>query len=301
MSQPPTFLDLSFPTQVDGVTGENYDIIRTEDVYEILSNHDGSTTVGFIQNLYPTAVMVRFTYDAGSVAPFCQSPVLLSVNIGISPDTSTFGTLMYTLTDIDGAVINDETLTIPSGYYMSFQSPSVCNSDPLLRLHSITPVDWIPFDFTPADFTTPFSFSSPLSDVPCLLSGSMILTPSGEIPIDDLQIGDLVTTHDQRSVPITKISQSIILKSDSKNAPYRIPKNSIVYPDIPSRDVLISPRHAFYDVSKHEWTLPVWKKGIQQELVGEKVHYFHIGLPDYEKDKLVSSNLTVDSWEDNGL
>ena len=276
MSSPNFVNALSYPPTFFGV-GPTYDTYnRTISSYNISSNYESVTKTGCVQNIYGIPIRVSFNYNAGGLDFYCDSPAILYVQVGISPNNTSFGTMIYNVSGIDAASISNGSVTIPAGYYITFQS-STCNSQPQFTFLSIS-----------------------AADVPCLLSGSMILTPSGEIPIDDLQIGDLVTTHDQRSVPITKISQSIILKSDSKNAPYCIPKNSIAYPDIPSRDVLISPRHAFYDVSKHEWTLPVWKKGIQQELVGEKVHYFHIGLPDYEKDKLVSSNLTVDSWEDNG-
>ncbi|WP_264802001.1 Hint domain-containing protein, partial [Acetobacter nitrogenifigens] len=33
----------------------------------------------------------------------------------------------------------------------------------------------------------------------CFLPGSMIRTPSGDVPVEDVRIGDIVTTFDWRS------------------------------------------------------------------------------------------------------
>ena len=37
---------------------------------------------------------------------------------------------------------------------------------------------------------------SPVGDIPCFLDGTLIETPNGEVPIESLQAGDLVTTRD---------------------------------------------------------------------------------------------------------
>lgn len=130
--------------------------------------------------------------------------------------------------------------------------------------------------------------------LPCLVAGIKILTPSGYIPVEELHPGDLIITPDGQQIPIVDVFQSEVIGTKD-NIPYRIPAHYFEQ-DRPNEDIVLSPAHAvFYK----EWVLPVWLDNLQREenLIGEKFTYYHIELPDYKKDKLVSHNLPIDSFD----
>ena len=146
------------------------------------------------------------------------------------------------------------------------------------------------FDSLPA-------FSS--GPVPCLCRGMKILTPSGDIPVESLNEGDLILVppFHHRAVEIQKVFSSTFLGTQD-NVPYRIPAH-FFEENIPSEDIVLSPHHAVFYNGK--WNLPIWISGLHREdhLIGKTFEYYHFGVPEYYSDKLWCHNLPVDSWEDS--
>lgn len=134
-----------------------------------------------------------------------------------------------------------------------------------------------------------------LIQIPCLTGDCEILTPSGYIRMDQLKKDQLITTPDCRNIPILGIFSSEVIVTQ-ENAPYRIPVDFIDR-DVPNQDITLSPHHAY--MKNGEWTLPVWTKDLHQEIemIGQSLTYYHIRLENYFLDKLVCSNLIVDSWD----
>lgn len=83
-------------------------------------------------------------------------------------------------------------------------------------------------------------------DIICFAGGTMILTPSGERPIEDLQAGDELLTFDGRRTTVrwrstTRCSaEELALKPNLR--PIRIAAGSIA-PDVPNRDLYLSRQH----------------------------------------------------------
>ena len=73
---------------------------------------------------------------------------------------------------------------------------------------------------------------------PCFALGTAVLTPSGQKPIENLSIGDLVQTMDNGAQPIRWIGQSTVDATD-RMAPVVIPKGVISN----ERDLIVSPQH----------------------------------------------------------
>jgi len=140
-----------------------------------------------------------------------------------------------------------------------------------------------------------------IADVPCLCRGMLLLTPSGPRPVEDLQPGDLITTPDDaRHVPIVRVFHTDVPSSDVTR-PYRIPKD-FCGKDYPIMDILLSPHHAFFDFRDQQWKEPCETPGLHQESekdVASTIDYYHIELPNHEKDKLICQNLGVDSYLEN--
>lgn len=120
----------------------------------------------------------------------------------------------------------------------------------------------------------------------CLCENTEVLTPSGYKLIQELQINDLVTTSDGRSVQIKKIHKSIKYGKYYENYyPVIIPANSIAE-NYPEKDCRMSQYHAikFND----NWILPFKNLGVfKKDKSEEVVNYYHIQLENYETDHLV--------------
>lgn len=88
------------------------------------------------------------------------------------------------------------------------------------------------------------SFTSENTGVVCFTSGTAILTPRGEVLIDDLEVGDLVVTMDNGPQAIRWIGRREIgtnaLSADPKLRPVLIPKGVMGA----ERDLLVSRQHA---------------------------------------------------------
>ena len=81
----------------------------------------------------------------------------------------------------------------------------------------------------------------------CFMAGTRILTPDGEIAIEDLREGNLVKATDGRSVPVRWIGrQSVALPfADQLRLPIRV-KAGAFGDNVPCRDLLLSPDHALF-------------------------------------------------------
>ncbi len=83
----------------------------------------------------------------------------------------------------------------------------------------------------------------------CYAPGTRIATRTGEVAVEDLQIGDLVTTASGESKPVKWIgrrSYSADTVAEFSNLrPVLIRKNALA-PGLPQRDLMVSPMHALY-------------------------------------------------------
>ena len=84
------------------------------------------------------------------------------------------------------------------------------------------------------------STQMPVGDLgpPCFTAGTMIKTPCGEIPVEDLQIGDLVSTKDHGARPIRWIGQRRVV-GQGDFAPILFKAGAIGN----RRDLRLSPQH----------------------------------------------------------
>mgnify|MGYP006300164537 FL=1 len=82
--------------------------------------------------------------------------------------------------------------------------------------------------------------------IPCFVPGCMIDTPAGPRPVEELQLGDPVTTLDDGAQPIRWIGRVTLgaarLRADASLRPVRLRKDALG-PGRPARDMLLSPQH----------------------------------------------------------
>jgi Hint domain len=90
--------------------------------------------------------------------------------------------------------------------------------------------------------------TGPGSQAPvCFMSGTRILTSTGEVNVEDLKSGDLVLTTEGRAVPVRWMGRQTVLRAfaDERNLPVRL-KASALDDNVPSRDLLVSQQHALF-------------------------------------------------------
>jgi hypothetical protein len=140
------------------------------------------------------------------------------------------------------------------------------------------------------------------SQIECITKGSMILTPSGYIPIEQLGAGDKVVTGDGRIARIQSMKQIVIVEANAKNAPYVIEKDALGTGFPPNR-IEVSPRHAV-QLPSGLWEIPREaakdNKLVYQNkaAIGNRVVYYHFALPNYATDTTVVNGQITETLND---
>jgi hypothetical protein len=131
--------------------------------------------------------------------------------------------------------------------------------------------------------------------VACFAPGTRVLTTAGYKAVEALSTGDKLVSSDGRALPFTLFKGAVI--TTEKSAPFIIKKNA--FGTVPTADVRLSPIHTF-QTRKGVWQTPrvaaQTNDKVVQESVGEEVTYYHIELPNYFTDNIVSEGLVVESF-----
>jgi hypothetical protein len=131
--------------------------------------------------------------------------------------------------------------------------------------------------------------------VACFAPGTRVLTAAGYKAVEALSAGDKIVSADGRALPFTLFKGAVI--TTEKSAPFLIKKNA--FGAVPTADVRLSPIHTF-QTRKGVWQTPrvaaKTNDKVVQESVGEEVTYYHIELPNYFTDNIISEGLVVESF-----
>jgi len=165
------------------------------------------------------------------------------------------------------------------------------------------PSELINFRFTSTkSTTTAFTKTFTITDaIECFMPGTMILTPSGEVAVETLKIGDLVMTHDGRSEPVRWMGRhtvSTVFADKLKTLPVRI-KAGALDDNVPSRDLLVSPGHAILvDGALVQAAALINGSSIIQETdVPQVFTYHHVELAGHSL--IVAENTPAETFVDN--
>jgi hypothetical protein len=119
----------------------------------------------------------------------------------------------------------------------------------------------------------------------CFLPGTLILTPTGEIPVEDLRVGDSVTTLDGKSRPIRWIGHGRLLAPAGRRSPATpvLIRRSALADNVPHRDLYVTKGHALY---LNGVLIPaeflVNHRSILWDDRGQEVRFYHIELDGHE-------------------
>ncbi len=122
--------------------------------------------------------------------------------------------------------------------------------------------------------------------ISCYLRGTMIQTPSGQRPVETLQIGDLVATLDGSAQPVKWIGHRTYEAEFGGDAAFVRPvlfRAGSLGPNLPARDLRVSPQHAMLvDGVLVPAAALVNDVTILRDTVTSDVEYFHIELANHE-------------------
>ncbi|MFN3292626.1 MAG: Hint domain-containing protein, partial [Gemmobacter sp.] len=82
--------------------------------------------------------------------------------------------------------------------------------------------------------------------VPCFTPGTLIATPRGEVPVEDLKVGDRVITRDNGIQDIRWVGRRDMTAGDFAVAPHLRPvlvRKGALGNGLPERDMMVSPNH----------------------------------------------------------
>ncbi|HXE49403.1 MAG TPA: Hint domain-containing protein, partial [Ramlibacter sp.] len=138
----------------------------------------------------------------------------------------------------------------------------------------------------------------------CFLKGTRLQTPGGEVAVEDLQIGDLVSTSSGDAQAIkwigrrSYVTRFLAAASRRNVIPVRIARGALEE-DVPHRDLFVSPEHA---MCLHGALIParhlVNGRSIAYCDSIDTIEYYHIELPRHEV--LIAEGAVTESWLDCG-
>ena len=171
-------------------------------------------------------------------------------SIGGDADTITDFNTGNTGTLLDGDSTNNDFIDL-SNYYDTLWELHADQADDGILNQSNDGVDGVDYSdnnqfgtgsltFTGATADNSF-FTTENTGVTCYLAGTRILTPTGEVNIEHLRAGDLVTTSDHGAQTIRWIGVSEV-NATPAIAPVHIAKGALGA-GLPRRDLFVSPQH----------------------------------------------------------
>ena len=135
---------------------------------------------------------------------------------------------------------------------------------------------------------------------PCYLAGTLITTEQGEVPVEELAIGDRVLTLDGSFKPIkwigTRSYTGLFAATNVRAYPVLI-RAGALGDDLPRRDLYVSADHALY---LHDVLIPAGSliNGASIKVAEgiEPIHYFHIELAAH--DVIFAEGVAAESFVD---
>jgi hypothetical protein len=147
--------------------------------------------------------------------------------------------------------------------------------------------------------TTDHSFTT--DSTVCFMPGTRILTPAGEVAVEALKRGDLVTTADGQSKPIRWVGRQTVSRlfaDPLRVLPIRITQGALG-DNMPSRDLLVSPDHALLvdGALIQAGALVNGTSIVRETKVPERFTYYHVELADHSL--ILADNTPAETFIDN--
>jgi Hint domain len=134
----------------------------------------------------------------------------------------------------------------------------------------------------------------------CFMADTLIQTPDGKTPVQELKIGDRVLTREGQSVPVRWIGRQTIASQfmDELHKPIRV-KAGAFQDNVPCRDLVVSPAHALLvdDVLIQAGALVNDVSIVREHDVPDVFSYYHIEVDDHSL--ILAENTPAETFVDN--
>lgn len=134
----------------------------------------------------------------------------------------------------------------------------------------------------------------------CFMSGTLVATSDGDVAVEELSIGQRVRTADGLSKPIRWIGRQTVsrLFFDKLHLPVRIKAHAIA-DNVPKRDLLVSPGHAFLidGVLAQAGALVNGVSIVRERDVPATFTYYHVELDDHSL--ILAENVPAETFVDH--
>ena len=135
----------------------------------------------------------------------------------------------------------------------------------------------------------------------CYLRGTRILTPSGEVPVERLTIGDMVVSHGGGAQPVTWIGTGKVLATRGRRtaATPVIVRRGALADNVPNRDLHVTKGHSLYfDGVLIPVEFLVNHRSILWDDRAQEVEIYHVELATH--DVLLANGAPAESYRDDG-
>jgi hypothetical protein len=148
---------------------------------------------------------------------------------------------------------------------------------------------------------TPRDITLVSTDAPCFCAGTAIATAQGEVSVEALVVGDLVTLTDGRTAPISWIGQRTVstrFADPLRALPIRVKANALGE-KMPARDLLLSPDHALLvdGVLIQAGALVNGVSIVRETNVPQTFIYYHVEVADHSL--ILAENAPAETFIDN--
>jgi plastocyanin len=250
--------------------------------------------------------------DAASLAPF-GTTTITDPDTGAATSASITVTSDGTATDTDGLLSgNGLTKTGTGTYTLAATSPASLTSE-LQALnftptaHQVAPGSSVTTNFgvTVAEGTATSSANTILTttaqDIICFMAGTAVQTPGGEVAVETLKTGDLVTLSDGRSAPVTWLgvqTVSMVFADPLRALPVRI-RAGALGELTPRCDLLLSRDHALLvdGILVQAGALVNDVSIFQESEVPETFAYYHVEVADHSL--IFAEGVAAETFVDN--
>ncbi len=135
----------------------------------------------------------------------------------------------------------------------------------------------------------------------CFMQGTMIRAPRGDVAVEMLKRGDLISSIDGRPIPVSWLGRQTIatrFADPLRVLPIRI-KAGALGDNVPSRDLLLSPDHALLvdDVLIQAGALVNGISILRENNVAETFTYYHVEVDDHSL--ILAENAPAETFIDN--